>query len=136
MTADPESPSEAPWSDPTLWTPVGNRQQPGQRTGKIQGRGRSSAEPVTAGQQNRAGHRLYARVNQARQFRLNILGLGRWRKGRRLVEGEESWAMQTNTCGPGGAREVQIDRRELRPQRIAQDKANRRNGLRPGWRKP
>lgn len=113
--------------NPDVWTILGKGKR--QRSGPIKGRRRNAHEGFTAGHENRAGHRLYARVNQNRQFRKNVLGLGRWRRGRRLTAGYDTHAADT-------AIEPREPRWLRRLDVVAQDKQARKNGLRKGWRRP
>jgi hypothetical protein len=68
-----------PEVDTDVWSAVGEpagSHSTGQRRGQIRG----GYHGVSANDQNRAGHRLYARVMISRQARRNIVGFGRWRR--------------------------------------------------------
>jgi len=63
------------------WSAV--KRGPGrQRSGRITGSTRGSAQGVSPTHVNRAGRRQYVRTMQTRQGRMNIVGFGRWRKHR------------------------------------------------------
>jgi hypothetical protein len=115
-------------NDESLWSILVSQERKGQRKGRIRDTSRFTNN---SNHNNRAGHRLYVKLNQTRSFRKSVVCFGRWRKGRRIVKGEESWAFQS-----GNPYTIAVDRRELRPGRVYQAKQNRRNGLRPGWRRP
>lgn len=52
----------------------------GQRRGRITGLPRNRDAAVGTTHQNRAGRRMYVRINQTRRFRKDVLGWGRWKR--------------------------------------------------------
>ena len=71
---EPEEPQDDEWSKVKLG--YGR-----QRSGRI-----TDTPTVQTGHQNRAGRRLYVKVLQNRQGRINIVGFGRWRKHNESTE--------------------------------------------------
>jgi hypothetical protein len=111
-----------------VWSAVGEAPRgSGQRKGRVTGGSRG----VSVNDQNRAGHRFYARVMVSRQARLNIVGFGRWRHWGRLQahRAEGSHAMET-------AQRPLAPRYDRRSEYLLNYRQNRRNRLRrpPGKR--
>lgn len=127
----PSEPLEGVLSDSSLWTVLEPARGKGQRSGRITGVLRNAALPTLSGHDNRAGHRLYVWVNQPRQFRINVLGRGRWRRRAAHNAAREYGSQAANT-----AIEPQLPRRIRRIIQVEQDSKARHAGLRPGWRRP
>jgi hypothetical protein len=124
----PESPLEAPRS---VWTPLGTRERRGQAKGRVLGRSRNAGLQVLSGHNNRAGHRLYVKVNQGRAFRRSVLGWGSWRKPLdRNRDRHVAAQAQLNPHGHDEPREVR------RAEKLLAYRDDRKARLRVGWRKP
>ena len=98
-----------------------------QRTGRFRkGQGRNSRQGVQVHDNNRAGHRFYVKTFQGRQFRINIVGFGRWRRHGYLRR-------EDNFAENYGFREVDTrrERRARRKQEYRQHRKNRPTRITP-----
>jgi hypothetical protein len=90
------APKWEPEVDQDVWSAVGEAPK-GVRLGQRRGQIRGGYTGIDPNHQNRAGHRLYARVMAPRGVRRNIVGFGRWRRPGALQahRAEGSHALET-----------------------------------------
>lgn len=116
-----------PEVDNDVWSAVGEAPR-----GSGQWRGRiAPGVGVGINDQNRAGHRLYARVMVSRQARLNIVGFGRWRRWGALqahrAEGSHALETAVRPLEPRSVRRAEwaLNYRQNRRNRLARPPGKR-----------